>query len=122
MKHTHEPDAPLFAAFDPPKFAGIREAMATPPHNGTATSREAAEAIKPCRNAQTRTVLDWLRLRVAGGTREEIAAGTCVALASVCARVAELLASGDVEERGTRPTRSGRNAAVVYARSERKAS
>jgi hypothetical protein len=94
-----------------PRFAGIRDAIA--PHNGTETSREAARSIEPHRNAQTQTVLDWLRTQKQGATREEIATGTGIKLQSVCVRVYELLKSQDVTECGTRATASGRNAAVV---------
>lgn len=119
---------PLFAGvgkgFD---IAKVREAMGKPapraPHNGTATSREAARSIEPHVQAQEAQVLDYLRrCGATGSTQHEAAAALSLSLQSMCGRFHAL---ADPRRPGgpliavngrTRPTPSGRPARVYVAK------
>ena len=87
-----------------------------PPHNRTPTSRAAAESAKQTAPHQRAVVLDYIRKR-GGATREEVALGLGLPVASVCPRVWELLKTGYLKEtRLRRKTVSGKSAVVVVAR------
>lgn len=87
------------------------------PHNGTATSKAAAKAIEPHRDSQAGRVLAFVRASGQhGATREEIADGLQMRLASVCARVSELVADSKIIGRGKRPASSGHEVEVLVAK------
>lgn len=105
-----------------PLRSGVGEGLhlwAAPKHNGSETSRAAAERVDTAAISLRARVHAWLIQRgVAGGTHEEIAAGTGIRLDTVKARVHELGTTGDV--RGldaTRPTSTG-SPAMVFVSSE----
>jgi hypothetical protein len=86
------------------------------PHSGAATSRAAAKAVRPGFAARSRRlILDAVEASMPDGlTREELEDRLRLAGNTVRPRVWELLASGALVESGrTRPTRSGRDAAVL---------
>lgn len=84
------------------------------PHNGTPTSRAAAHAIEPVSGKARAGILGYLRSRGAeGATADEIEQDTGISGNTVRPRVFELRQMGLVENsRTTRPTRSGRRAAI----------
>lgn len=88
------------------------------PHNRTRTSRAAAQAIEPKAGTQRATVLRWIRLlEETGMTRDELEYLTGLSGNTIRPRVYELIRDGFVMESGeTRPTRSGRAAEVLIAR------
>lgn len=93
-----------------------------PPHNGTTTSRAAAESVaKSGRAAEDRRrILRLLSMDQAkpfwdaGYTREELEIELDIESGSVCPRVNELVKAGFVEERGTRKTTKGKSAKIVH--------
>ena len=89
------------------------------PHNGTPTSRAAAEEIRPASETLRQTVLEAICLRERyGATREELEAMTGLNGNTIRPRVAELLEQGLVvlPEGRTRKTKAGRQAAVLVGR------
>jgi len=92
------------------------------PHNGTPTSRAAAEAIEPTRQTQCGKVLAYIRAQGArGATRHEAAKALDMPLASVCGRFDDLRRYGGVgvivEPEGmTRLNESGRHVQVAIAK------
>lgn len=82
------------------------------PHNGTPTSKAAAEAKG---NAATERELVYRALAQAvEATREELETLTRLSGNSLRPRIYELVKAGRVEETGaTRPTTSGRRAAIL---------
>jgi len=66
-------------------------------HNGTETSKEAAEAALPRVASQKERVLDFIR-RNPHSSRQNIADGTKITLQAVCGRVATLIAEGEIVE------------------------
>lgn len=93
----------------------LKPRMPAPPaHNHTPTSLAAAESIADLAPGLRGRVFEAIRQAASTGlTRHEIAAATGIALPSVCPRVAELLKLGLIVERGTRPSPSGRAAAIL---------
>jgi hypothetical protein len=86
------------------------------PHNGTPTSRAAAESIGSDRIRQAHRDLVAL-LRSAGGlTREQIAGRLGWSGDYTRPRVREALDLGLIREQGERPTATGRKAALLWAR------
>lgn len=84
--------------------------------NRTRTSIAAAEAIADLGPTLRGKVFAFVAGQAAGATREEIAAALVMPLQTVCGRVAELLELQLIHRTGeTRPTASGRAAAVVRA-------
>jgi hypothetical protein len=85
------------------------------PHNGTATSRNAATSMQGQIGEQEGIVL--LAIKNAGRvgvTRDEIAVTTGLGIPSVCARCNALLSRGVIKDSGiTRRTSSGRQAVVL---------
>lgn len=100
-----------------PKRRRSQACHSGPAAGPAATSQAAAESMRGEPSARQRQqVLDeLLRCGQHGATREELGDLTGLKIQSVCGRVNELLRSGAVCERGTRPTRSNRSAAVVVA-------
>lgn len=88
------------------------------PHNGSETSRAAAEAVVESGQGvrQTRAVLYALRLQRKNGlTRKELAHATGIVESTVCARVGWLLESGLAMESGTRvPAGGARSQKIVH--------
>lgn len=78
----------------------------------SATSKAAAEAVKPHSASYRGIVLAFIRAKgSAGATNEEIAAGTLLQIQTVCPRVVELREARLITDSGTtRPTQSGRQA------------
>jgi hypothetical protein len=95
-------------------YGNVRPA---PPSNGTATSDAAAASIKPILNELQARVLAFLREQGdAGATAQEIESGAGLGGSTVRPRLIELRRRGDVVDSGrTRPTASGRQAAVWIA-------
>lgn len=85
------------------------------PHNGTPTSRAAAESCEPQAGTDRRRVLDYVAGRGSeGATRDEIAAALQLKIQTVCGRVNDLVRQGNLRaSEQTRPTESGRAAAVL---------
>ena len=91
----------------PPLFAPM------PPHNGTATSVAAAEAIRPTVASLRADVLAFIASRPEGATDQEISIGTGIVENTVRPRRGELIDAGHIVNSGfTRPTTSGRRAVV----------
>lgn len=100
---------PITADQWPPSIEG-------PPYQrGSATSRAAADAIAPrAGTMRLRTLEAYASMGDRGATREEVAQWQGMRLATVCARVNELVGYGFLEPTGgTRPTTSGRQAEVL---------
>ncbi|MBL8827825.1 MAG: hypothetical protein JNM18_12680 [Planctomycetaceae bacterium] len=96
------------------------ERGATPPHNGTDTSRDAAEFVRP---RATQMGLDVLRFIVdrfdAGATADEAGAMLGMRPQTVSARCCELLRKQWIRRSGQkRPTSSGCPAHVYLATAE----
>ena len=91
-----------------------------PAHNRTATSREAAEAARPKISQTQNRVLGAVTPN--GSTRDELAQLTGLPTATICARANELVKLGKLcssrnaltGRKLTRPTRSGKNAEVLF--------
>lgn len=82
--------------------------FATPPHNGTDTSRAAAEAIAPHAPNLRDQVFDYIRAQgVKGATIDEVSIGMGLKTATVCPRFYELKggAYGNGETARTFPVR-----------------
>lgn len=90
--------------------------MTTAAHNGTRTSREAAQQILPFADNQRRRILEYLRLHfISGATREEIQDALGMQGDSVRPRVRELLKDHLISESDrTARTKSGRFAQVLF--------
>jgi DNA-binding Lrp family transcriptional regulator len=86
-----------------------------PPHNGTPTSIDAAEAIHDASTLRA-TVLAAIEAAPNGLTREELEKATGLSGNTVRPRVWELLRAGRITACGCRPTASGRAAAVLVAK------
>jgi hypothetical protein len=88
-----------------------------PPHNGTPTSRAAANEIEPVAGKARAAVLEYLLSRgMEGATADEIERGTSYSGNTIRPRLVELRRLGSVEKTdATRPTRSGRRSAVWMA-------
>jgi hypothetical protein len=87
-------------------------------HRTASTSSAGLDRVRPVRSTQQQTVLDTLRGHGCL-TRHEIAAVTQLPLASVCGRVNELLATGEIREvieNGRKLVRNGRHVveAVIH--------
>jgi hypothetical protein len=95
----------------------MRQMMISPPHNGTPTSIAAAEEIEPVAGKARAAVFDYLRYRgMEGATADEIEQGTAYSGNTIRPRLVELRRMGIAEKTdATRPTRSGRKAAVWMA-------
>ena len=104
----------VLPGFDLPAWQG----GSSPPAGRSRTSIAAAEAIAEMAPTLRGKVYTWLARRGAeGGTREEIAAGLELRLATVCGRCSELVDQGLVYDSGTtRSTSSGRQAVVLRAK------
>jgi hypothetical protein len=85
-----------------------------PPHNGTPTSIAAAKEIEPVAGKARAAVLDYLLSRgIEGATADEIEQATSYSGNTIRPRLVELKRIGSIEKSdATRPTRSGRKAAV----------
>lgn len=88
------------------------------PHNGTDTSKEAADGARKFASDQSRRVLAYVTGKGAdGATRDEISERTGIGIPAVCARVNELVAADILSATSIRrPTRSGKAAEVVVAK------
>lgn len=87
----------------------------TAPHNGSATSRAAAEQIEPHAGTQRAAILAYIREHD-GATRQEICLALNMPNNSVCPRVLELIKLNLIRETTTtRQTTSGRSAFVLRA-------
>lgn len=89
------------------------------PHNGTPTSKAAAEEIKPSRDTLRQQVLEAIQLwERHGATREELEHLTGLSGNTIRPRVVELVSAGAVVEPAgrTRKTKGGRQAQVLLAR------
>jgi hypothetical protein len=86
------------------------------PHNGTPTSKAAAESLSAESTYTIReTIYRFIASSGDGATREEIEEALGIGGNTVRPRVRELLAAFRLREYGERKTRSGRNAAVLTA-------
>lgn len=94
-----------------------RARLIVAPHNGRPTSRAAAQAIEPKAGTYRHAVLELIRLEPHGLTREDLCELTGLSGDTIRPRVWELIGQGLIMESGeTRPTRSGRAAEVLIAR------
>jgi DNA-binding transcriptional ArsR family regulator len=86
-------------------------------HNHTRGSIAAAKLIAPHAGTQCERIMAYLRdCGLAGATREELAEGLGMRLASVCGRIAELRAQGLIYDRHCdRPGSSGVKVEVLCA-------
>lgn len=91
-----------------------------PPHNGSRTSKAAARAIQGQAHTIRAYIYRTIKRRMQGITREGIELATNISGNTVRPRCAELIESGLIYEKGTRRTRAGRMAAVLYAREVRR--
>lgn len=84
---------------------------------GSATSRAAAESVKPTLGPVKAKIVAFLRERGShGATYDEIMAGCWLGSPTVCGRMVELVNDRRVRKsRRTRPTASGRQAHVYLA-------
>ena len=89
----------------------------TAPHNGSPTSRAAAEQIEPTAHTLRAKVLEFIRSQDHhGATRQEIEAALQISGDTIRPRCKELLAMGLIRETTrTRPTVAGRSAVVLRA-------
>lgn len=77
------------------------------------TKLQSYNQTKPTSGERAREILAFL-VTTSGATRAEIAEATDIALSSVCGRINELLASGEVEVSGTKKDlNSGRQVEIV---------
>lgn len=95
------------------------DAMGEAPHNGTPTSKEAAESLTPetLRGLRLR-VYDLIAARTAKGigtTSDDAEIAMGMRHQTISARVHELARGGLIEGRGRRTTRSGRSAVSYWA-------
>lgn len=90
------------------------DAPRLPPHNAAPTSKAAAHAIAPVAGTQRAAILSAIRAAgVRGITDDELQATLGLDGSTIRPRSGELLAAGLIEKtNNTRPTRSGRQAAV----------
>jgi hypothetical protein len=86
-----------------------------PPHNGTPTSIDAADGLVDASTLRA-TVLEAIKQAPNGLTREELEKATGLSGNTVRPRVWELLHDGRIMQAGTRPTASGRAAAVLVVK------
>lgn len=90
--------------------------MRTPaaPHNGTRTSRAAAEGVKPTQLQMVRDFLDAVGPK--GATREQIHLGTGLKESAVCGRIDQLRKLGEIVEPNgmERKTSAGKAAQLIY--------
>lgn len=92
--------------------------MFEPPHNGTATSKDAAKRIESSADRLRQKVLEYIQIcDDMGATREEIEIGLEMPGNTVRPRVLELIRAGKVYEMEnvTRETQSGRHATILRA-------
>jgi hypothetical protein len=84
-------------------------------HGGNRESADAHRSIVPAKETLRRKVVGFVRDRGGlGATSDEIEQGLGLAHQTVSARITEAKAAGDLVPSGVRrPTRSGRNAAVL---------
>lgn len=93
----------------PPPASGVTVTTRT-------TSEAAAEAARPISSSVRERVLEWIRSRGPdGSTDEECQLGLSMNPSTQRPRRIELMRSGQIREQGTRPTKSGRAAAVWVA-------
>lgn len=87
------------------------------PHNGSPTSRDAAESMPPAAQPLRDLIYRYLCARAyAGATRQEIESDLMISGNTVRPRVRELIQQRLISESGeTRRTPSGRKAAVLVA-------
>jgi DNA-binding Lrp family transcriptional regulator len=84
------------------------------PHNGTDTSRDAAESMRPHVSEIEQRVLAFVKLRAR--TCEELEEATGLSHQTASARLKGLADKGLIKDSGARrPTRSGRAARVYVA-------
>lgn len=107
-----------FAGHVIPILHAVCACPATPAQRDSETSKDAARAAAPTAAAQSAAVLAYLRGRGdAGATREEIAAALGIRIASVCARVWQLINAHPsplaVQTEQRRLTQSRRSAYVL---------
>ncbi len=88
------------------------------PHNGTRTSRAAARQVRDRAPSLRVQILSYLRVRVEGATREDIAKGLGIRLDTVNARVHELGESGHVRALAATGVSGAGRAALVFVAAE----
>lgn len=89
-----------------------------PPHNGTRTSMEAAASIQHKAPSWRERIFNYIQSRGgSGATRDEIERKLGISGNTVRPRITELLDAHRIRESKTttRPTRSGRQAFVLFA-------
>jgi len=94
--------------------------FALPPHNGTLTSKAAAQEIKPSADTLRQRVYEYVALcGENGATREEVEIALEMSGSTVRPRVVELLNAGRIREvpETTRATEAGRQARILVATS-----
>lgn len=95
------------------------DAMGEAPHNGTPTSKEAAESLSvDTLNGLRRRVYDLIAARTAKGigtTSDDAEVAMGMRHQTISARVHELAKAGIIVGVGRRQTRSGRSAVAYWA-------
>ncbi len=95
--------------------AGVSADITRNFHGGNAESTAAHRSVVAVKATLRRRVVEYVRARGAfGATSDEIESGLGLPHQTVSARITEAKAAGDLVPSGLRrPTRSGRNAAVL---------
>ncbi len=88
------------------------------PHNGTPTSRAAAESMMCHATRLKRQILAEISAAEWGLTCDEVEQRTGLSHQTASARIRELTESEKLYHHGERPTRSGRKARVYFIRAE----
>ena len=86
-----------------------------PPHNGTPTSKAAADSVADVAGSLRGVVLEAVRRAPQGLTCDEAEVALSMRHQTCSARFRELVQAGLIRQTGTRATRSGRQAAVYFS-------
>ena len=84
------------------------------PHNGTETSRDAAESIGPHAGSLRSMILGFIRKAENGATCDEVEAALSMSHQTASARIRELMQKKLIYHDGQRKTRSGRMARIYF--------
>jgi len=97
-RRTHQRQKRLF----PTGYEPVADRQPAPPHSGSETSRDAADAIKPKASTQRRAVLQYLLSHASGATDDEMQEALRLPGNSQRPRRKELQQAGLVRDSGRR--------------------